>query len=214
MKIVEIKYPANSEIAGWPKMVFERRIAKSLTGWRFSSYELEECRVAIKGKDSETKPNLLSDLSAFDSVSYKTMAPAEVAALHRKVEEFVGVELVLDVLPPKKKKRGYVVCAAGMLVLFLVLFGYREIRANRQVDALANGSRDTTQYLPNLSPILPTEAISPNDAFEPAPIFNMAIKTSVPADAIKKMSTLVRNDGSSYEVTVLVTPILNEGKKK
>lgn len=195
MKIKSIKYPEGCELAGWNKMVFERRMRKAL-GDSFSVCDLDRCRAEIlgQGRDNERR----DELSVFHCESIKSLPIAELKALVDKTAQYVGVEIVM----------GHTSRVPGVVVAAVV--GIAIGAASAWLIPAANNAKTVTRtnHAEQLAseiqlPILPVPSAV---EASPEPVFSTTVRTNRPAATARTLASTVQNVAGEYDVSLTVTP--------
>ncbi len=204
MKINSIRYPEGCQLKGWSRMVFERRLRRTL-GSFFSVCDLDRCRAEILGQEPDKER--YDELNVFHCDSFKDMSATEAQALVDKTAEYVGVEISIGHTRPAPRVvmalvGGIVIGAAG---------GWAIAAVKDSRNALTSFSADELPGVVHRSPVLPVLPLPRTSelplATDPEPVFNTKVRTDRPGATAMTLARTVRNDAGEYEVTLTVTPI-------
>lgn len=197
MKLKSIKYPEGCELAGWDKMVFERRMRNAF-GSSFSVCDLNRCRSTISGEDRDSER--YDELHAFHCESFDGMTSAERQALVDKTAQYVGVELAVG-MEPASRFAGLVAAAAvgiaiGGASTWMIATAHvsKTVTRNSRAEQLASEIQ---------LPILPMpRAVE----VSPEPVFNTTVRTTRPAATARTLASTVQSVTGEYDVSLTVTP--------
>lgn len=197
MKIKEIQYPEGVQLKGWNKLVFERRIKRTL-GSFFSVCELDRCRVAVLSQERDD--DLYAELDVFHCDSFKNMGKAEAQALVEKTGEYVGVSITA-----KHTNRAPNVAAAmvgGIMigaVCALIIPAMSSVGSAKVTPSYVRPPLDLSRPSP-VGPLV----LDANVSVEP--IFSTTVHTNQPAATARTLASAVRSDVGEYDVSLTVTP--------
>lgn len=198
MRVKSIEYPEGCDLAGWDKMVFERRIRKAF-GSFFSVCDLNRCRSAILGQDPDS--GRYDELNVFHCEDFKGMTSAERQALVDKTAQYVGVGLVVA-MEPSSRFIGMVASAAvGLVIGSASAWMIATAHDGKVVTRTAHAERLANEIQLPIPPVARAiEAL-------PEPVFNSTVRTNQPAAAARTLARTVQSLAGQYDVSLAVTPV-------
>lgn len=204
MKINSIRYPEGCQLKGWSRMVFERRLRRTL-GSFFSVCDLDRCRAEILGQEPDKER--YEELNVFHCDSFKDMSATEAQALVDKTAEYVGVEISVGHASPSPP----VVTALVGGILIGVVGGWAIPAVKDSRNTATSYTADDLPSMVRRSPVLPVLPLPRTSelplATDPEPVFNTKVRTDRPGATAMTLARTVTNDTGEYEVTLTVTPI-------